>query len=265
MEELDMILPDDYEEEDTTEPVTEVEAEETETEDTTEVEEETEHPESEETEPEQTEEHPETVDNSFELPFKFNHEEGKLTDKSEAQRLVQLGLLYQSKEQEFNTLRESKGQLDKMVQIAELHGMDVDTLYDSLYNQYIENQADATGYTPEQIRKEMELSAKEKAITSKEQTEQETNARNEMYARFRDTYPGVDAKQIKPETWTAVNAGTDLTTAYTMQLNKELQEQIKIKTQNVKNKSTSPAVGTTKTGTADSTKDDDFLDGFWGK
>lgn len=263
MEELDYLLPDDYVE-DTTDEVTEVdETEETETEDTAEVEEESEQPDTEATEPEQTEESDKTVD-SFELPFKFNHEEGKLTDKAEAQKLVQLGLLYQSKEAEFNELRGSKGQLDKMSQIAELHGMDIDTLYDALYNQYIENQADATGYTPEQIRKEMELSAKEKAITSKEQAEQAEQAKTAMYAKFRETYPGVDAKQIKPETWTAVDAGTDLTTAYTMQLNKELQEQIKIKTQNVKNKSTSPVVGTTKTGTADSTKSDDFLDGFWG-
>lgn len=252
MENLEYLLPDDYVEEATTEPESEVEEIEAESvEDTTDAEE--------------VEEQPtEVVENGFKLPYKYNHEEGELTDLEEAQKLVQMGMLYRSKESEFNDLRANKGQYEKIASLAELYGMDADGLYDTLYNQYLDVQAEERGLTPEMVRKERELADKERILTAREQSEKAEAEKTAMYTRFREAYPEVDPKEIKPETWALVEKGTDLSSAYTMQLNRELREQLKILTQNVKNKSSSPSVGTTRNGTADATKNDDFLDGLFG-
>ena len=248
------LLPDDYVEEDTTDSVIEVE----------EAFEEVEPDTTEETEPDAEPEATVEPIDSFELDYKFNHADGKLTDRQEAQRLVQLGLLYQSKEPEFNELKLSKVQVEKINQLAGMYGMTFDEMHETLYNQYLEAQSEATGYTPEQIRKERELADKEQVITAKEQAEQDQKKQTEMYDRFFQAYPGVDPKAISQETWQQVASGIDLISAYTMQVNKELKEQLNIANQNQKNKSTSPVVSTTKMGSIDPVGNDEFLEGFWG-
>ena len=268
MEELEYMLPDDYVEENTIDSTPDADFEMDDVEETTEAEEVETTPEKvEAVEPEVngTEvKASETETPGFKLPYKFNHEEGELTDLVEAQKLVQMGLLYRSKESEFNDLRANKEQYNKIAELAELFGTDANGLYDTLYNQYLESEAEQRGLTPEIIRKERELVAKEQVIKAREASEKAEADKQAMYTRFRDAYPEVDSKSIKPETWALVDKGIDLTTAYTQQVNKEMQEQIKILTQNSKNKSSSPSVGTTRNGTADMTKEDDFLSGLFG-
>lgn len=245
----DYILPDDYTEEEAQEqPVTE-EA------DTT-------------LEAEPTEQAPEQVTQAEEKPFltlKYNHADVPLTSEEEARNLAQLGYHYKNKvEADYNALKGIKDRYGKMEQLASLYGMSVDQLHETLHNQYVESTAESQGVTPEQIRREQALAQKEAEITAKLGEVEQQNQSKEMYDRFLSVYPNVQAEQIKPETWTLVDKGVDLLTAYTMQVNQEQANQLKQLEQIKANKQTSPAVSTTTHGGAEPTVSDDFLDGLLG-
>lgn len=254
MEEVDYILPDDYTEESQDTENTEVEAEQ----ETTEAVETTEDA------PEQATQAEEPAAEAQEQPFliaKYNKAEVPL-DADTAKNLAQLGMFYQDKVQpEYERLKGIGEQYGKMEQLAGLYGMTTEQLHETLYNQYIESAAQAEGITPEQKRKEQELAQKEAQMTAKQQEQ----ASQEMYSKFLSAYPDVKAEQIKPETWAKVDQGIDLVTAYTMQVNAELQQQMKQAQQLTKNKQTSPAVATTTNGGAEPAKDDDFLQGLFGE
>lgn len=253
MEEKEYILPDDYTEESQEQENTEVETEQ----------EPTETVETAENAPESTEAPSEPTEPPF-LVAKYNKADVPL-DMDSAKNLAQLGMFYQEKIQpEYERLKGIGEQYGKMEQLARLYGMTTEQLHETLYNQYIESAAQAEGITPEQKRKEQELAAKEAQINEQMSAKRQEQASQEMYTRFMENYPDVKAEQIKPETWQMVDKGMDLVTAYTMQVNKELQAQMKQTQQNTKNKQTSPAVSTMKNGGAEPTKSDDFLDGLFG-
>lgn len=255
MEEKDYILPDDYTEESQEEENTEVESEQepTETAETT------------EDAPEQTEVPAEETPN--ETPFliaKYNKSEIPL-DADSARNLAQLGMFYQEKIQpEYEKLKGIGEQFGKIEKLAQLYGMTPDELHESLYNQYIATAAESEGITPEQKRKEQELIQKEQQLTAQLTESQQKQESQVMYERFMDAYPDVKVESIKPETWIKVDKGLDLLTAYTMQVNQELQQQFKQREQIDTNKKTSPAVATMSNGGAEPTKSDDFLAGLFG-
>lgn len=257
MQDVDYILPDDYTEESQDTENTEVEAEQ----ETTETAETAENAPVEEAQAE------EVATEQEEQPFliaKYNKAEIPL-DADTAKNLAQLGMFYQDKIQpEFERLKAVGEQYGKMEQLAGLYGMTTEQLHETLYNQYIESAAQAEGITPEQKRKEQELAQKEAQINAQMTAKQQEQASQEMYSKFLSAYPDVKAEQIKPETWAKVDQGIDLVTAYTMQLNAELQQQMKQAQQVTKNKQSSPAVATTTNGGAEPAKDDDFLQGLFG-
>lgn len=247
-EERDFLLPDDYTEEQE-EVNTEVET--------------TEEP----TEAVETTESPEVTETPAESPFliaKYNKAEIPL-DADSARNLAQLGMFYQEKIQpEYDRLKGIGEQFGKIEKLAGLYGMTPDELHESLYNQYIATAAESEGITPEQKRKEQELAQKEAQINAQLTEAQQVQASQAMYSRFMDAYPDVKAEQIKPETWQKVDQGLDLVTAYTMQVNQELQNQFRQVQQVTKNKQTSPAVATSQNGSSEPTKSDDFLEGLFG-
>lgn len=247
-EERDFLLPDDYTEEQE-EVNTEVET--------------TEEP----TEAVETTETPEVTETPAESPFliaKYNKAEIPL-DAESARNLAQLGMFYQEKIQpEYDRLKGIGEQFGKIEKLAQLYGMTPDELHESLYNQYIATAAESEGITPEQKRKEQELIQKEQQLTAQLTESQQKQESQAMYERFMDAYPDVKVESIKPETWLKVDKGLDLVTAYTMQLNQELQQQFKQREQIDTNKKTSPAVATMSNGGAEPTKSDDFLEGLFG-
>lgn len=216
---------------------------------------------------ETTENAPEATETPAETPFlvaKYNKAEIPL-DADSARNLAQLGMFYQEKIQpEYEKLKGIGDQYGKIEKLAQLYGMTTDELHESLYNQYITSAAESEGITPEQKRKEQELAQKEAELNQQLTSKQQEQASQEMYSRFMDAYPDVKVDSIKPETWQKVDQGIDLVTAYTMQVNQELQQQMKQAQQITKNKQTSPAVATTSNGGAEPTKGDDFLEGLFG-
>ena len=248
-EDQDFLLPDDYTEE-PTEENTEVETAEKPTETV-----------------ETTENAPEVTETPAETPFlvaKYNKAEIPL-DADSARNLAQLGMFYQEKIQpEYDRLKGIGEQYGKIEKFAQMYGMTPDELHESLYNQYITSAAEAEGITPEQKRKEQELAQKEAQLNAQLTAKEQEQASQQMYARFMDAYPDVKAEQIKPETWQKVDQGLDLVTAYTMQVNQELQNQFRQAQQVTKNKQTSPAVATSQNGSSEPTKSDDFLEGLFG-
>ena len=205
----------------------------------------------------------ETNETPFELAYKYNHTEGKITDKEEAAKLLQIGMMYQDKiAPQMETLKANNQKLEKIQQLAELYGMDVDALHDSLYETYVNNQAEEQGVTPEMIRKERELADKERFFNQKEQQEQKKASETQMLDKFVSIYPDVSTKDIKEETWKMVDNGIDLVTAYTIQKNNELTQQLRTKEQNTKNNSSSPSVGATKYGGNEPAQEEDDTSGF---
>ena len=201
------------------------------------------------------------AENTFKLPYKYKDEIGEITSLEDAQKLVQLGMLYERKVlPEFEKLKAISEPFNKLSEVANLYGMDVNALTESLMNQYYEQQADVQGVTPEMIRKEKELADKERRLQEKENIEQTNSQKQAMYDRFLEVYPEVDSKSINANTWAMVDKGIDLVTAYTKQINEELTQQLKLKEQNLKNKSTSPVGSVTKNGATEPTQKEDFAD-----
>lgn len=197
------------------------------------------------------------------IKLKYNHEE-KEYSLDDVVPLAQKGLNYDKLQEKFNEIQNNPA-LSKYSKVQEISGLlgyqSDDELLDALYNTYYSNQAESQGLTPEQIRKDYELSAKEKSIVEKERslTKQETDSK--MFTDFANNFPDVKAEMISQDTWDKVRGGMDLSTAYTLQQNKELQEKIKIFEQNQKNQTRAPISGVSKNGTVNE-KTDAFLEGF---
>lgn len=263
VQELDYILPDDYEEE--VEETTEADTEESEVGD----------------EAEATEEKSEVEDNNSvdetetvvaesldDLEVKYLHEVKKLKDipKEELKTLVQKGMNHDRIAEKFTLANEK---LEKLNLLGSLYGMSDAEVVDALFNRYYEDTADKEGLRPEQVKARVE--ADQKAITQK------------MYDRFVQKFPDVNAKDIPQEVYDAVRfAGEDLTKAYEdhlkqstisakdSEINKlnsrlaELEGKLKTFTQNEKVKKKAVVKPTSNNG-SDEVGDDDFLMGLLGK
>lgn len=195
------------------------------------------------------------------LKIKYNHQEIELGE-DEAVPLIQKGMNYDKLQERLNATQADAEKYGKLKQLSELYGMQDDQLLEALYNQYYEATAQQNGLTAEQIRKDTELKQKEQALKQKEETLTKSEADKQMYAKFLETFPNAKPADIKPETWQKVNSGMDLTTAYVLQQNEELQAKIKTMEQNIVNKEKAPVKGVTTHGSTEQAEEDDFLRGF---
>jgi hypothetical protein len=252
VQELEYILPDDYEE---VEETTEADEESEVVEATEEVE---------EAEEVETVEEPKEVAESLDdLEVKYLHDVKKLKDipKEELKTLVQKGMNHDRIVDKYNQASEKA---DKVEAIAKLYGMNETELVDALLTQY----ADSNGKTLSEVKSMVEQGKKDST--------------QKMYAKFLETYPDVKADSIPVEVWNEVKMGEDLTRAYDnhmkqstilakdSELNQlksrlaELENKLKVKEQNetVKKK----AVVKSTIGNGDTKQeDDDFLQGLFGK
>lgn len=195
------------------------------------------------------------------IKIKYNHQEMELGE-DEAIPLIQKGMNYDKLQERLQVVQSDAEKYGKLRQLSELYGMDDDQMLEALYNQYYESAAKQNGLTPEQIRKETELKQKEQEIRQKEETLTKSEAEKAMYARFLEAFPNVKASDIKPETWQKVNNGMDLTAAYVLQQNEELQTKLKTMEQNLANKEKAPVTSVTAHGSTEIAEEDDFLRGF---
>ncbi len=255
-EELDYILPDDYEEE---------------AEDTTEAEQE----ESEVLEGDEAQEVVEEVDATTivdntpaldELEVKFLHEVKKLKDipREELQTLVQKGMNHDRIAERYTQATEK---LERMKDLGALYGMTETEVMDALFNRYYEDTADREGLTPQQVKARVEANKKD--------------SMQRMFDKFNEKYPNVNANDIPKNVWEEVKAGEDLVRAYSEHIKQEtlsakdgevnqlktkiaeLEGKLKTFTQNetVKKKA---VVKSTSVNGSDNVKEDDFLAGLLG-
>ena len=205
----------------------------------------------------------ETVTEYPKYKLKYNHEEKEVT-LDELTILGQKGMNYDKLQEKFNEIQNNPAlsKYSKVQEVSELLGYQSDDeLLDALYDTYYQRTAETKGYTPEQVKKDHELTAKEKAVAEKEAKLTDKEKNDKMYLDFATNFPEVKAEMIKPETWDKVKAGTDLSTAYTQQVNMELLNEIKILKQNAENIKKAP-IGGVSTHGSDTTQKDDFLEGF---
>lgn len=269
-EELEYILPDDYEEEpeeDTTEAEeTEDIAEEDEA--TKEVEEVEEPDEAvnEEVE-EETEEVEEVKATLDDLEVKFLHDTKKLKDfePNELKTIVQKGLNHDRLLEKVSIANE---RIEKIKELSELYNMNESELVDALFDQYFTSTAEREGKDKETIKLRYEAGKKE--------------ATQKMYERFNNKFPGVKAEEIPQNVWQDVEEGADLIQAFeshikesalnekNSELNQlkskieELEKKLSVKTTNEKVKKKA-VVKPTSTNGNDTVEGDDFLSGFFGK
>lgn len=234
----DVILPDDFM------PETKEEAE-LQTEDTT------------STDPEITAEQPR-------FKVKYNHEEKEL-GYDEAVPLIQKGMNYDKLQQQFNTIQNDPrlSKADRIAQVSQMLGYQTDDeLLDALYNTYYETTAQKNNSSPDLERARHELQREKETINKEKQTMEQQKQRNSMYERLFQNFPNIKVEEIKPETWTKVHNGMDLTAAYVEQRNQELEAKVKILTQNSKNEKKAPVNGATTHGGDNPTGQDPFEMGF---
>ena len=260
-EELDYLLPDDYEEE-PEEDTTEAE----DTEEVVETEEATEEVVEEQEETEPTEE-AEVKTLLEELEVKFLHDTKKLKDfePEELKTIVQKGLNHDRLLEKVSIANERN---EKVKELAELYNMGEGELLDALLDQYFDATAKSEGKDKETVKLRYEANKKQ--------------ATQKMYERFSNKFPDVKADAIPPEVWQAVKEGEDLSKAYEShikestlneknselsQLRKqieELEKKLTVKTTNDKVKKKA-VVKPTATNGNDTTDGDDFLTGFFEK
>jgi hypothetical protein len=198
------------------------------------------------------------------LKIKFNHQEEEVSYE-DAVPLIQKGRNYDKLQEKFDAIQNNPAlaKYGKVEEISKLLGYQTDDeLLDALYQTHYERTAETQGLTPAQIQKEYELSQKEKAIQAKETATAQQQRQNKMYADFATNFPDTKAEMIKPETWTKVNAGMDLSTAYTMQQNQDLQAELKIFKQNAENAKKAPIGSVSTHGSEASKSKDPFEMGF---
>lgn len=270
VQEQEYLLPDDYVEGEEYDFETETEsAEEVEE---VEVKEETEesNEESETVEEEQTEESEEVEEDTTEtaledLEVKFLHETKALKDipREELQAYVQKGMNHDRIQEK---LTQAYDQIDDFKDIANMFEMDMQTVIETLKNQYYENKANKEGRQVADVKREYESNKKDR--------------NTKMYERFLDKYPDVKTEDIPQEVMQAVREGEDLVNAYDKYTNTsqtkakdseietlkqqiaELQKKIDVNNQNKKTKKKSVVK---KTSNSSGVETDPFLDGLFGE
>lgn len=206
----------------------------------------------------------EAVTESPKVKLKYNHEE-KEYSLDDVVPLAQKGLNYDKLQEKFDAIQNNPAlaKYSKVEEVSKLLGYQTDDeLLDALYQTHYERMAETQGLTPAQIQKEYELSQKEKAIQAKETTTAQQQRQDKMYADFATNFPDTKAEMIKPATWEKVNAGMDLSTAYTMQQNQDLQAELKIFKQNAENAKKAPIGSVSTHGSEASKSKDPFEMGF---
>ena len=249
-EELEYILPDDYEEE--TEETTEEEVVESEVAE----------------DGEATEEVKEVAESLDDLEVKYLHEVKKLKDipKDELKTLVQKGMNHDRIAEKHADLN---SKYEPIKNLANLYGMNEQDFTKALFNQYYNMVAERDGLTPEQVARNVE--------------QESSKTTERMFNKFANKYPDVKAQDIPQEVYDMVNDGeADLLGAYEKYLSKEtmlskdselkklndkilaLENKLKTKEQNeaVKKKA---VIKSTSVNGVDDLEDDDFLQGLLGK
>ena len=219
-------------------------------------------PEADEIEVEETT--PEPVPEPYKLKVKFNHEDMEIPE-DEAVPLIQKGLNYDKLQDRYNQIQNDPrlSKYDKVSQVSKLLGYQSDEqMIDALYQNYYQLTAQTRGLTPQQIQREHELNQEREQFQQEKQTAQQQRQTNVMYDKFMSTFPDVQTKDIKPETWEKVRGGMDLTTAYVEQKNSELTEKYKLLEQKLKNKNAAPVSGVTTHGATTTQGKDPFELGF---
>jgi hypothetical protein len=210
-----------------------------------------------------TEEPKQEQTESPKVKLKYNHEE-KEYSLDDVVPLAQKGLNYDKLQERLEALQADPrlGNYDRVHQLAEMYEMSDADMLDALYNQYFETTAEKQGLTVEQIKKDHELTQKERNIKAKEDALTKSDSEKAMYTNFLKQFPDIKPEDIKPETWQKVEQGMDLTTAYVEQRNHDLESRMKILEQNVTNTKKAPVAGVTTHGSAEITSTDPFEEGF---
>ena len=223
-------------------------------------------------ESEATEEAPETTEDTTEvetvaetpayMKLKYNHEERDYTEE-EIKTLSQKGLNY---EKVFEKLQAAEAdprlaQHSKFKQIADSYGMSEDAYLTALQDQYFDTAAEKQGLTPDLVKKEYEVNAREKVQDDKDQAVIKQQQSDRMYNNFNANFPDVKPDSIKPETWARVENGMDLSASYAEQRNQALEAENKVLKQNAENSKRAPVGGVTGHG-SDTAKADKMFEGF---
>lgn len=262
LEDIDFILPDDFEEEEE-ETTEESDTEELDIDESTE-----EVEEAEEVEETETEETAETeTEKEFKLSemlgfeeFKFNHEVGKVDELSadDVKRFLQLGM----KED-----RDTNAKLDQVFEfeeVAEMFGMSVKEVVETLKDQYFTKVAQEKGSNFEDVKYRY--------------NNERQSREDKQFERLAKKYPDVDTKNLPKQVINDMKSGEDLVKAYEkyqsdstvsakdQEINQlktemaELKKQLEVVNQNSKTKK--KAVVKKSSDTA--TDNDPFLEGLFG-
>jgi len=207
----------------------------------------------------------EKVETKAEAKFrlKYNHEEKDYTE-DETKTLAQKGLNYDKVQEQLTAIQANPAlaKYGKVEELSKLLGYQTDDeLLDALYQYHYERSAEAQGLTPAQVKKDLELTQREKISNDKETATTQQDKANKMYANFNTNYPDTKAEMIKPETWAKVNnGGMDLSAAYSEQRNQDLEAENKVLKQNAENLKKAPVGGVSTHGAE--TKGDKIFEGF---
>ena len=196
------------------------------------------------------------------IPYKFNHEDKEMSYE-EATPWIQKGLNYDKVLEKLNAFEADPrlAQHSKFKAIADSYGMSEDEYITALQDQYFDSAAEKQGLTPAQVKRDYELSTREKAQTQREQANTAQQQSDRMYNNFNANFPDIKPESIKPETWARVEAGMDLSQSYGMQQNQELMAEMKVLKQNAENSKRAPVGGVTGHG-SDTAKADKMFEGF---
>ena len=233
--EEDLFFPDD--DEDTTDSLDEIEAEEEATEEDT-------------TETEVEKEADATGDSLDELEIKFLHEVKKLKDipKDELKTLVQKGMDYDRKLSKIDELKLETAKYDRVKELAGHYNMSDSEMIDMLFDNYFDQKANTEGLTKEIVKKEYELNKRESVTNEQAQLQ-----------KFVKEFPDIDAKNIPLEVVEQWQDGKDLTETYRNYLKDnelnsyktkidELEKQLKLKQQTTDTKKKAVVKATSTNG-----------------
>ena len=202
------------------------------------------------------EEEPAPQEELFELK---NMNEVRKVTRAEITELAQKGLNWEHVKSERDTASAKANRYEAFLK-ALSDGKDIEEFMDSVSARQLaqkEGIDESVALQKVQLQREREAFEAEKKAREPRENPEET-ARKKMFQTFRETYQGVKADDIPNEVWAEVNKGADLTLAYTMNQNKQLQAKVKALENNEKNSGRS--TGSMKT--AGQSKKDEF-DALW--
>lgn len=258
----DMILPDDFQADETpTEPQEEQPSETPE--------EPAETPEDSPDEPEQSEDAP-ADETPQTLKIKFNHEE-KDIPLDEARELAQKGMNYDKIQQQLNEIQNDP-RLAFVEELAQAEGMDTSQFMDAFRQQQQQAQIDelVQQNIPEEYAREMVESRKDREERKREKEEQQKQQQQDQEAQeFFDYFKEANGRQfdsekdeIPQEVWDMNQNGVPMKYAYMEYHNNQLNSQLQALKKTEENTKKAPVKGTTAHGTEEPTSDDLFLQGF---